>query len=363
MTPNIYHSLLTHLPRHDRSSKENFLTEAFAHSLRTNPEVCRAWLSFVTGEPLDALRGPPDVETQGSFFAPDGKSWSIVDMVIRCGLANGGEMTVLSEHKWDSPADCGQLDRYLAIARTKPKGSVIFIAPTVTQIADVQHHTDAVKAIRWHDAYNFLNLHKTEADGIREFVEFLALQGFGPQEPLSWPKLAAYMASRSVEKDCLRLVAQLPGRDWSFLPKRFHGPSAYEKMKWGRIGIELNEHWNPCLFLGFLLDGHDHRLELVSPTSIDLMLSLDMSDTSKVIEPTVLTPLAESLRAPGVSVLHGSQLKKGPWRKLVVREALADTIRGKPTEAEQVDAIYARLEHWSSTLFAGGQLAKVLGVE
>ena len=361
MTTNIYHSLLTYRPREDRSSKENFLTEAFAHTLRTNPAICRAWLSSVTGEPLDALRGPLDVETQGSFFAPDGKTWSIVDMVIRCGLASGGEVTVLSEHKWDSPADCGQLDRYLAIARTKSKGSVIFIAPTVTQIADVQHHTKEVKAIRWHEIYTFLDLHKSEADGIREFVDFLALQGFGPQEPLSWPKLAAYMASRSVEKDCLRLAAQLGDLDWKFLPARFHDRSAYEKMKWGRIGIELNKHWDPCLFLGFLLDGHDHRLKLVSPSSIDLMLSLDMSDTNKVIDPTVLAPLAESLRAPGVSVLHGSELKKSPWRKLVVREPLADTIRGKPTEAEQVDAIYARLKYWNSVLFADGQLEKVLG--
>jgi hypothetical protein len=118
--------------------------------------------------------------------------------------------------------------------------------------------------------------------------------------------------------------------------------------------------WTPCIFLGFLLDGSDHRLTLVSPSSIDLMLSLDMSETSKTIEPKVLATLAESLRTPGVSVLHGSDLKKSPWRKLVVREALADTIRGKPTEAEQADAIYARLKHWSSVLFADGKLEKVL---
>jgi hypothetical protein len=188
---------------------------------------------------------------------------------------------------------------------------------------------------------------------------FLALQGLGPKEPLSWPKLAAYVTSRSVERDCLRIATQLKECDWTFLPKRFQTSSALEKLRWGRVGIELNKSWTPGLFMGFLLDGEDHQLALVSPrTSIDLMLTLD-ADPKRTIDPTVLGLRAGALRAPGVEILHGAQLKNR-WRKLVVREALADTIRGKPTEEAQVNAIYGRLRGWCETLFADGRLEKAL---
>jgi hypothetical protein len=357
MSDNIFHSLLSYRPREDRSSKENFLTEAFAYTLRTNPEVCRAWLNHLSGEPIDALCGRIDVETQVRFSAPDDKTWSMVDMVIRCGLAGGDEIMILFEHKWDSPADCSQLDRYCEISGAQAKAEIVFIAPTVMQVAEVQHHTDVVKTVRWQDVHDFLQ--KTGADGVREFIEFLVLQGLGPSQPLSWPKLAAYVAGRSVEKDCLRIAAQLKERDWSFLPARFRASSSLERLRWGRIGLELNKSWNPALFMGFLLDGEDHQLTLISPRmSIDLMLTLDANPKS-MIDATVLGPRAEALRTLGVDILHGAQIKN-KWRKLVVREALADTIRGKPTEVEQVDAIYGRLTQWCSILFQGGQLEKAL---
>jgi hypothetical protein len=60
-----------------------------------------------------------------------------------------------------------------------------------------------------------------------------------------------------------------------------------------------------------------------------------------------------------VEVLHGAQLKS-KWRKVVVRESLADTIRGKATEAEQVDAIYRRLQGWCQGLFGDGEMEKAL---
>jgi hypothetical protein len=358
MNTNIFHALLTYRPREGRSSKENFLTEAFAHTLRTNPETCRAWLPNITGKPLSELRGDVEVETQVCLNAPAGNKWSIVDMVVRCGLADGGELTILFEHKWDSPARRDQIDDYVAIAQAMPNALVVFIAPTVMQIADIREHTSEVKTVQWQEVHEFL--HRSGADGVREFVEFLALQGLGPREPLSWPKLAAYVTSRAVEGDCLRIAAALRERDWTFLPKRFQTSTAFDKPRWGRVGIELNKDWNPALFLGFLMNGDDHQLPLLAPqTSIDLMLALDHSDTKLVIDPKIVAPRAEALRAPGVDVLYGTQLKS-KWRKIVIRESLVDTIRGKSTEAEQVEAIYLRLRSWCAGLFGDGKLDKVL---
>lgn len=357
--PNLFHALLSYRPREDRSSKENFLTEAFAYTLRTNTEVCRAWVRSLTGEPPEAFHGPIEVDTQVTLRVPDAKTWSIADMVIRCGLADSSELTLLFEHKWDSKADAGQLRRYCAIAAAKAKTTVVFIGATAMQLAAVKEHSEAVKLLRWQEVHDFLQ--KNGGDGVHDLVEFLALQGLGPTEPLSWPKLAAYIEGCSVENDCLRIAATLAERDWSFLPARFRSAYAPGKMRWGRIGIELNIHdWErPHLFLGFLLDGTDHQLPLVSPrTSIDLTLMLE-ADVKTTIDPAVLARRAEALNAPGVVVHHGPQLKSR-WRKLVVREALTDTLRGKPSEAEQIDAIYTRLRQWGSLLFEGGELEKAL---
>lgn len=177
MPPNIFHSLFKYHPREHHTPKENFLTQAFAYTLRAHPDACRAWLSDLTGESLDALQGHPNVETQAIFAAPNGKT-SIIDLVVSCSLADGSEVMILSEHKWDSPADSAQLERYCEIADALPRAAVIFIAPTMTQVDTVRSGTSKVKALHWHEIHDFFQ--KDSSDGVRAFVEFLVLQGLGP---------------------------------------------------------------------------------------------------------------------------------------------------------------------------------------
>jgi hypothetical protein len=150
-----------------------------------------------------------------------------------------------------------------------------------------------------------------------------------------------------------RVDAGLQAGEWIFLPKRFQTANTYQKLRWGRVGVELHDgHW-PCLFLGLLLDGQDHALTLVSPNeSIDLMLSLD-ADPKLTLDP-VIVQRADALRATGVDVMYGAALKN-KWRKVVVREPLAETIRAKPTDEDQVEAIYARLRGWCENLFPDGE--------
>lgn len=181
VTYNIFDALLTYRPRESRSSKENFLTEAFAHTLRTHPDVCRAWLSELSGVSLDVLSGPLDVQTQDSATGPGGSFRSVLDMIVSCHLANGGEMRFLFEHKWDSAANCDQLDRYVKIAATMSHAIVVFIAPKAAQVAEVRRHArhnqvTKLKAIHWYDVQRFLG-RMSNADRVREFAEFLMHQG------------------------------------------------------------------------------------------------------------------------------------------------------------------------------------------
>jgi hypothetical protein len=178
---NIFDALLSYRPRADRTSKENFLTEAFAHTLRSNPEICCAWLSELSGKPRDAFRGPFEVKTQAHSVAPGGKFRAVLDMTVKCNLAAGGEMKVLFEHKWESPADCDQLDRYVKVAAGHPEAVVVFIAPRGTQVEKVRHHIahhriTTLKAFHWYDVQRFL-LGTGDTGRVREFADFLLQQG------------------------------------------------------------------------------------------------------------------------------------------------------------------------------------------
>lgn len=187
MTPNVFHSLLRYRPRERRSSQENFLTAAFAYTLSTNPEICRDWVAHVSGTSAEVILGTPTVKTQVSYPALNGKIRSIIDMVISCELANGSVLTLLCEHKWDSPADPRQIDEYSAIARAADNHVLVFIAPSVLQVARIEGHTDEVRTLLWRDVHDFLRDHDTS--GAQEFVDFLDLVKLNRNEPFCRPGL------------------------------------------------------------------------------------------------------------------------------------------------------------------------------
>ena len=203
VSDNIFEALVTYCPREGRTPKENFLTEAFAYTLRTNPDVCRAWLGELTGKPVATLRGALEITTQVSAVDPRGNRRSILDMVIRCGITNGKEVKILFEHKWESAADCEQLDRYVRVAAAYRYDAVVFIAPKPMQLAEVRHHIirnqiRMLKALHWHDVQRFL-MRTSDSARVREFADFLLLQnfceGFHPPSPVDCPKTPGISAA------------------------------------------------------------------------------------------------------------------------------------------------------------------------
>ena len=88
------------------------------------------------------------------------------------------------------------------------------------------------------------------------------------------------------------------------------------------------------------------------------MLTVD-ADQKVRVKGTALAKQASALRQafPEATVEQGDELRS-KWRKLVVRQALADVIRGHPQEDDQVDAIYAKFKAWCECLFANGKLER-----
>src|SRR5438309_812833 len=63
-TPNLFNALFEFHPRDGHSSKENFLSEAFAYVLTTCDGACDAWLSLAFRRRVQATQF--DVNTQSS---------------------------------------------------------------------------------------------------------------------------------------------------------------------------------------------------------------------------------------------------------------------------------------------------------
>ncbi|SFR18449.1 hypothetical protein [Desulfoscipio geothermicus] len=65
----------------------------------------------------------------------------------------------------------------------------------------------------------------------------------------------------------------------------------------------------------------------------------------------------KKLRNSNVAIsVFGPEELKNKWRKLVIRDSLADIIKGKDSEEKQVNAIHNRLKEWCVILFSDGKL-------
>jgi hypothetical protein len=131
-----------------------------------------------------------------------------------------------------------------------------------------------------------------------------------------------------------------------------------QPLRWGRVGIEFFfENWRPDIFAGFLLDGKDHKLDLVDPTKgIDLMLLIEADSPSTSVSGGAIRLAAQRiLTVPNTVALDQDQVKS-KWRKLVVRTPLADIIVAKNTDEQQTQAMYERFAEWGRVLFEDGTL-------
>jgi len=357
---SVFNALFAYRKREARTPKEDYLTAAFAYALRASPEdVARRWVAHVADVDSARIAGRVDVKTQVSYDTPGGRK--LVDMVLECDLSGGERLTVLSEHKWDSPTNTSQLEAYRGIATSKPNGKLVFIAPTVKQVTDATQFCKS--ACLWEEAYKELARLAEEGSVLSQFTEFLMSAGLGPHEPLTLSALAAYAHSLGVDEACYRIAELLDQKDWSFLPKRFDNRAIHSDRSgdalWGRLGLSFSDdEWTPCLFVGFLLDPSNHCLEFCEKRKgVDLMLAIDANPKTRIAGTTARTQ-AEKMDTmfPAALVQEGEELRNNRWRKLVVRQSLADIVKDNAKEQEQTEAIYAKLKKWCEALFEDGTL-------
>ena len=306
-TPNLLQALFEFHPRDGHWPKENFLTEAFAYLLRTDPACLNAWLSTVSGKSVtDAVC---DISTRASEKDIDAKTTIYPDLRIEGCNAAEDRIDMFFEHKWESPCDEKQLESYRKLAKSR-NATLFFVGANRCAKSPAARCLDGQQShcFLWEDVYCSLNSITNKSTLLTEFLEFMKMQGLSPGKPLTVERMRAYLDASDFIATLLNYANKLNDNySWEAIPQRFHAVKEVRD-RWGRVGIRFRTtDWRPFLTVGFLHDGPDHRVTLVDrQRGIDLLLRIEAEpEDTEAIEPVVdvLREKRKSLKETAASVL------------------------------------------------------------
>lgn len=360
-TPNLFDALFSFHPRNDHNPKENFLTEAFAYLLRTDDGVRDRWLSTLLKRAVEGATA--SILTQRMEQDQAGDSL-ICDLWISAQLGDGESVQIYCEHKWDSPCNNDQLQKYQRFA-AREKAHLVFVGATSRQKSDAATclPEDRCACFTWEDVYRALEGLSPKSTLLQEFLEFMKGQGLSHGKPLTIEGMTAFLRAADFRKSLLNLANKLlASYPWDVVPRRFHAKK-YVHDAYGRVGIRFEtKDWKPAITLGFLYDESDHRVTLVNrDNGIDLLLRIEASpNDTRSLNPhlrDVLDAKRSALQKEAASVLlKGERGNGNKYSLLIVRDCLGDVIRDRETQADQLTAIANKLARWLKILFEDGKL-------
>lgn len=381
--PNIFNALFKYHPRPEYTPWENFLTEAIAYILKTEPCAMEAWLSLMLGRVVKVDQYT--VLTQNSERVEDQPAMVFPDLKVIALLEGGKQQTVYCEHKWDSPCNPDQLRNYAELARRDQDNSIVaFVGATQQQVREAGNLNGVVqKAARWEDIYRSFKKISNPSPMLQEFLIFMETQNLGAISMINLPHLRAFpqvpVVMRQLWQCANRLLSDFP---WDFLDTRYRNPQLLGNghfpcviNRYGRIGIEFmtNPCYTPTIVAGFLYDTEDHRVELTRPEhGIDLMLRIEADP--KTNPDRNIGRIIQQLKAGRQRVLQNEQGQgqtyftkirlKGEtgskWTLLIAQKCLADVIEDCDSEEKQLQAIYDYFRQLLTSLFSDPQLEQEL---
>lgn len=365
---NLFQSLFTWRPSENKTSSENFLTEAFVYCLRINQRFCQAWLSELIGTAVDV--SDLTIVTRASHRDEDQAAVVYPDIDIQGRLTSGERFKLLVEVKWNAPYDPEQLRKYSRLL-SGPKACLVFISP---QARDCQRAAqDAVllgsnfKSLRWDQVHRKLALFASDCRMTRELVEFMDFQGLGASSPISEQMLFHYLQSRDFLPRLLHYTRKLHNEyDWDFLPAFYHSRNCQEvRDVYGRIGISFRPRgWNGAISVGFLYSTFDHKVPFAdgSNAGVDVVLRIECAPRAPhraIAEAAVRHVADEARKAGGIIRIAGDPENGNAHTLLLAQRSLSDFLKFS-TESEQLDQIYQQIRAWAESLFADGSLGEAL---
>ena len=304
---SIFSVLSNYSPQPMMNPRENYLTELFAWLINHIDLFGERYVSYLikTGH-IDISTGGTHLEEYESSIEARTQlhvSNGYIDMVI---YDNNRKIAFLCEHKIDSMLSEDQIKKYMDNCLELDVG--FHYHSVLLTKKESQHTEPADVMIVWREVTQLTrellkddNSLLTESDQfiLKQFIDYMNMEGLGVSEPINEMDLRSYFTAQEVEKRideiCRNLVA--PDVEWgkmipglkTFPEDRADYKPCYNKLKWGRVGIDFFDKWNPGLFAGVILDGTDHKLEPVDWTKgPDLVVLLDVNLRNKEIYNSIL---------------------------------------------------------------------------
>jgi hypothetical protein len=263
MNYNLLSSLRKYRPREGKDSLENYITEAFGWILNSFKDFSNYFTNILI-EKLEIKRSEIDEVnwiTQANFGG-----------VFPDMLCTFGDFAIVIENKVWRRLDEGQIERYRDYAKKHFSESKIILITASTN----QWDQNPDLALCWSDIYKWITgwIERQSEDPDHIFLSFLDLltvEGLGAPAPISHESILCYYPSRFLKDRVSSLLQIVYKKDWqSLIPSLKLNLYAENKRgkyfgeEWGRFGIDLlgpYEDARPGIFVGFMVDGEDHRVK------------------------------------------------------------------------------------------------------
>jgi hypothetical protein len=276
-------SLFTNLQKYrlrdNNNPIENFVTEAFAWLLRKDTELGRYLINQIA-EKLDGT-------AKGFSLTSNDVSWSTQENysgVFPDMEAKWSGMALVFEHKVWSPLHGGQLKSYREF-HEKAGNDYRLILITGHHS---QHSQKPDLALCWHEVYVWIKnyVDSTQISEttwvINDFLQLLKSEGLGPTAPISHTAIWHYQEAVTLRSKLENLIGKVYKQQWLVLS----GYCSEVKKQEGVIGIQFNRinpddpeksGWNPGVFVGFALDGGDHKIQNRMNDGLKMILNISIS--------------------------------------------------------------------------------------
>lgn len=262
MESNLLVNLRKYRPRENTDPLENFITEAFAHLLRSSSVITGALITYINGLLDDEIawgEGEYQVSTQENFAN------KFPDLVLKWETS-----VLVFEHKVRADLHHEQLHYYRQYAAENFNDFRLILITA----QEYQHQQSPDCAFCWNNVYSLVKKHLDDVEPevlwyAREFMALLKSENLGPVAPINPVAIQHYLEAKALDEQLASLfrLATLPQVDWPLKPDFVSVVNDLSKRVEQRFGIEfrpvdndLTRGWFPGVFHGVIFDGSDHKL-------------------------------------------------------------------------------------------------------
>ena len=362
-------SFFTKLYRVRKNSEEDYLTALFADVLEEVKTVGEEYIKFLckkggievpTGNGIDEKFLCQEKYVETLFAVSKGK----IDLIVKTNK----DIVFICENKWwGGLLEPNQISKYMSC-----KGELGFANAYSVLITPSMEQWDQDPDIKllWSDIYEFLKSQVNTCSEVEKFIlerflSYLEDSGLATYNNINPAKIVSYFDVINLETSLKNIFNELKDIRWeqecpslnnlvkwnesNLLPDVKNESNllpVVNKLKWGRIGIDFFDNWNPGLFAGVILDPRDHKIEPDDrQKGPDFVVLLDVNCVSTEIYNSVVNSSEYIKLKENLSNNSGSftfiphENLENQWRLAVLKKPLHDILFSKYNYEEQKEAI------------------------